>query len=751
MRDILIQLFTDAARDTPSRDSVKIVDGCWQLQIKGNRDKWGAMCEAAGIPADAEQTINGDTLTVRWPSYADIIFGADGLIAQNKADYEVRPGQLHMARLVQRSIEMGEPFVCEAGTGIGKSYAYAAICMAMGKKVIIATSNKALQMQLYTKDIPFLQTLFPGKILVLAQGKSNYACIENCKEHTKNQEFADWLNTLSGTPSITDIPQRYQQTSPQEIQLFEWMQNTTTGSIEELTFAMPDLFKYTVDDECSGKRCDFYANCFYYQQKALRNSADVLICNHSLLAINHLYPHASILPTVDVVVVDEAHQLPNFVRNTIGLEYCAKKVRRSLERAYDKDLVDVGTAENMLSDFEHDLLKYIGQYGDNQIPIPNDHEFQSGFRLADELKSVADDIWPTEADVMNREHRKKEKRARAMRKLSVELVSICTKTAEGNVRWIDKEEPKIFEVPFDVAGFIKSMIEYKFHLSNLDEQEEDYEPVQIKDRPTYILASATIATPTLASFKRECGITHGFELIAQSPFDYANNALLYVPNGGTPPPNNPDFLAYLIEEIKGIVIASSGGAFLLFTSFKNMNDCAKALRSTFAARFPVYVQGELPKLEIARRFKADGNAVLFATKSFWEGVDIPGDALRCVIIDKMPFAAPSPLFKAREAKSANPFADIALPEMIIDLKQGVGRLVRRATDKGVIAILDSRIRSKPYGRNIVLKSLPPAKLTHSTAMISEFFADGRKASFPDLNNITVSRAAAPTEDFTLVF
>jgi len=321
------------------------------------------------------------------------------------------------------------------------------------------------------------------------------------------------------------------------------------------------------------------------------------------------------------------------------------------------------------------------------------------------------------------------------------------------VRWIETDTPKVINVPFDVSRFIRSMVEHTFDLSDDRNLEDDYDDNQpaIQGQPVYIFASATLATPALKGFKRECGITHGFELIAQSPFDYANNALLYVPNGGTPPPNQPDFLQYLVDEVKGLVNASEGGVFLLFTSWANMKHCCDALRHVFAARFPVYVQGELPKLEIARRFKADGNAVLFATKSFWEGVDIPGDALRCVIIDKMPFAAPSPLFKAREATSSNPFADIALPEMIIDLKQGVGRLVRRATDKGVIAILDSRIRSKPYGRNIVLKSLPPAKLTHSTAMISEFFADGRKDAFPDLTQITVSHAAAPAEDFTLVF
>lgn len=718
MKDILIPLFTEAAKDTPSRDSVQIVDGYWQLQIKGNRGKWGAMCEAAGVPADAEQIIDGDTLTVRWLSYADMIFGVNGLMANALPHYEMRAGQLHMARIIQRAIEMGEPAVIEAGTGIGKSFAYAAICMAMGKRLIISTSNKALQMQLYNKDIPFLQTLFPGKKMVLAQGKSNYACLENCKDGVGDQRFLDWLQT------------------------------TATGSVEELTFDLYDASKYTVDDECTGKRCEFYHKCFYFQQKALRNDADVIICNHSLLALNHHFQGAKILPAVDVVVVDEAHQLPNYVRNAIGWEYHAGMVRKALRRAFERDQVNTGTAENVLLDLENEIVRYISKFGDKQIAVPDSMIFETGTLLADELHDVADEIWDVEGDVIDKDDRRKQRRAEALRNLARNLTKICQKTKAGHVRWIDKETPKMINVPFDVAGFIRSMVEHTFELSENQDTEEDYDEEEpIEGQPVHIFASATLATPTLKGFKSECGITHGFELIAQSPFDYENNALLYVPNGATPPPNNPDFLQYLVNEVRGLVSAAQGGVFLLFTSWANMKYCLEALRSTFEERFPVYVQGELPKMEIARRFKLDGNAVLFATKSFWEGVDIPGDALRCVIIDKMPFAAPSPLFKAREAHSENPFAQVMLPEMIIDLKQGAGRLVRRSTDRGVIAILDSRIRSKPYGRNIVLKSLPPAKLIHSTAMISEFFDQARKPLFPDLN-IDIS---TPAEDFTLVF
>ncbi len=714
MKDILIQLFTDAAKGTPSRDSVRVVNGNWQLQIKGNREKWSAMCEAAGVPAGSVELVSGDTLTVTWPSHADAIFGEGGLMDKALPGYEVRAGQIHMARIIQRAIEMNEPAVIEAGTGIGKSFAYAAICMAMNKRVIISTSNKALQMQLYTKDIPFLQTLFPGKKMALAQGKSNYVCLENCSDGVSDQRFADWMGA------------------------------TKTGSVEELTFDLYDVNKYTVNDECTGKRCDFYHKCFYFAQKALRNDADVIICNHSLLALNHLFVGAKILPAVDVVVVDEAHQLPNYVRNAIGFEYYAGMVSKALRRAYERDQIHAGTAENLLLDFESELVRFIGKYGDRQIAVPDAMVFEAGISLVIELFSVADAIWEDDNDVIDKEDRKKQRRAKSLRNLASNMAKVCKEAKEGYVRWIDVETPKVINAPFDVSGFIHSMIEHTYDLSVETEEEDDYVDDPIQGQPVYILASATLATPTLKGFKRECGITHGFELIAQSPFDYENNALLYVPNGGTPPPNNPDFLEYMVEEVRGLVCAAKGGVFLLFTSWTNMKYCMDALRSTFEKRFPVYVQGELPKMEIARRFKADGNAVLFATKSFWEGVDIPGDALRCVVIDKMPFQAQTPLLKAREAHADNAFAQISLPEMIIDLKQGAGRLVRRASDKGVIAILDSRIRSKPYGRNIVLKSLPPAKLTHSLAMISEFFET-------NTDPIVEVAPRAEIEDFTLVF
>ena len=284
-RTLMISLWQSACQDTPKRPSARVEDGHFVLTVNGNRGNWAAITQAAGVPANATTTIDGDTMVVRWPSVADQIFGAHGHIAKLLPNYEVRLPQLYMARLVQRAIEMREPAVVEAGTGTGKSYAYAAVCMALNKKVIISTSNKALQMQLVEKDLPFLQRIWPGKKVAVSVGKGNYACRFKCGE----DGFA-----ISGN------------------ELFDWYQRTATGNTEEIDFAVnyKDVAKLTVDDECTGKHCSLYAECFYYRARVALQNADVVVTNHALLCLDQV-AEGHILPPCDVVVVDEAHKLKN--------------------------------------------------------------------------------------------------------------------------------------------------------------------------------------------------------------------------------------------------------------------------------------------------------------------------------------------------------------------------------------------------------------------------------------------------------
>jgi ATP-dependent DNA helicase DinG len=269
-----------------------------------------------------------------------------------------------------------------------------------------------------------------------------------------------------------------------------------------------------------------------------------------------------------------------------------------------------------------------------------------------------------------------------------------------------------------------------------------------------VFTSATLAAPDMSSFMREAGLPYALQMVASSPFDYETNALLYVPSAADAPvpTKGNEYRNWLVEEMERLVKASQGGAFLLFTSYDAMRFASERLRWTFEQRgYPVFVQGQLPKLEIVKRFAAAGNGVLFATKSFWEGVSIDGEALRLVVIDKMPFEAPSPLNAAQEAaltqwareqgmgdKEAEwyPFENLRVPRMIIDLKQGTGRLIRTQTDWGVIAILDARLRSAQYARRLVLPSLPPAKLTSQLYMVDDFFHSRKAKATTRFKNLT---------------
>lgn len=760
LRDTFVKLFQDAAIDKPSRPSVKIVNGEWVLTIKGNQSQWAEFTKAACIPSYAKQSTEGDTLTICWESYADSIFGENGLMAKALPGYEVRLPQLHMARLVQRSIEMGEPAIIEAGTGTGKSFAYAAVAMKMNQKCVISTSNKALQAQLYQKDIPFLCKLFPGKKVALAQGKSNYLCRLKCQD-----DF--------GRIKIDNYP------------LEEFYKITETGNVEELEVHVHEVNRWTADDDCRGKRCPLYASCFYYQAKEQRNNADVVICNHALLILDRLYPEANILPGCQLVVVDEAHKLMDYARNALGHEFTMNKIEQMISKASEyidiqaENISYTADAERTFQEFWRDVSAYcVENKNDRQVGVQHSDVFHTGISLANELTKLADLVWNPEDSAEDEYAVKQMKFAGKLRNLADMITAMSSETQDGHVRWVEPEVSKLVNVPFNVSEFIGRMSGFEsapvvasstacarcgrelstvVHVldgkaygpdciryvdlfgdaETMPLAQWSSEPVvsEVKHKPTAIIfTSATIAAPSLDHFMSECGLSHGFQMVVTSPFDYASNALLYVPNGDTPEPNNPAWQSYLVDDIKRLVLSAGGGAFLLFTSYNNMNFCVKMLSDTFErAGLKVFVQGKLPKGEITKQFRQNGNAVLFATKSYWEGISIEGAALRLVVIDKMPFQAPSPLLKARESVVNRPFFDLHLPEMIIDLKQGVGRLIRRMDDYGVIALLDSKVRLKSYGREVVLPSMPPARLTSSLAEVGEFFEKRKGIAMPVLD------------------
>jgi ATP-dependent DNA helicase DinG len=763
----MYDLWETACIDAPQRPSAQVIDGHFVLTVKGNRDNWTNLVTAAGVPSTATQTISGDTLTCRWLSHADAIFGDGGLLARHfGAGYEVRMPQVHMARLVQRSIEMSAPAVIEAGTGTGKSFAYAAIAMAMNKKLVISTSNKNLQMQLIGKDLPFLSKLFPGKTYAIAQGKNNYAC------RIKAEVLGD---VVIADPALK-----------------QWYLTTETGNTEEITFAAErkDVTGLSADDECTGKHCLHYHDCFYYQARAAMKSADVIVTNHKLLCLDVL-AEGNILPPADVTVIDEAHKLADYARSTIGVDFTLPQLHKALALADGyASPAQLQTAENAAMQLEWAVTDYLRDKDGSEIAIHASDTFSAGATLASALTDLAAAVWPEDELPSNADETRLAKRATRIRKMATNVHVMAAATPAGFVRWVkpgrNADPLTLCAQPFNVAEFIGTIAgvtpvtqaaqtpdytrcsrcsrhltatnvaildgkpfgpECIHHVDAFGDAETvrltdwlamEHAQVSAERTPqatrAVVFCSATLAAPDMAHFLRTAGLPDAMQMLAASPFDYESNAVLYLPAGSAPAPNTAAWQPWAIDQMRDLVLAAQGGAFLLFTSYRMMNDAAAALRGIFQQRrLQVFVQGELPKLEIAKQFRNHGNAVLFATKSFFEGVSIDGDALRLVVVDKMPFEAPSPLTTAMEAdataRGLDAFRTVRLPRMTIELKQATGRLIRTQTDRGVMAVLDSRIRATPYGRNSVIPALPPATLTSHSERVEAFFSE-RKPGAP---------------------
>jgi len=683
---LLRRMWESACKDAPERPSCKVEGGCFVLTVTGNRDNWANLVQLNGVPSGAEQTIDGDTLRCTWTSHADNIFGADGLMAQRLPGYVVRSAQLHMARLVQRAIEMQDVAIIEAGTGTGKSFAYAAICMAMGRKVVISTSNKALQTQLYTKDIPFLQGLFPDKSMALALGKSNYAC--NLKVQGDG---------LYGSPI-------------EDKQFMDWYWWSDTGNLEEINFPLTHELRsaVAVDDECLGKHCPLYEACHYYKAREERFGADVVICNHALLA-QHLVT-GYLLPEWDVLVVDEAHNIVDIVRAAAGAAVNVGALYKHINTARPYVAAEtIQFIEARIQQFRDEIASDAAPGFASEVAVRENRTFAHGEKLKAELLNLADMVWDELDNPQTTPERKAQKRAERIRGVATRLGAFLVHSSE-RVRWIETtrdDKQTLYSMPYYVG-------EEMAVLSGMGE--------------ATIYCSATLATPDLTPFMASIGCEDALQLIARSPFDYQANALLYVPSMADPAPRDDGYSRYLHSTMMRLVTASRGGALLLFTSRQQLNAMHALMAYDLQKlhKLTVLLQdGKTGNQELVRQFKADGNAVLFATRSFFEGVDIPGDGLRLVVLDKLPFEAPSPLGEAmQKAAGAHAFSRVTMPQMIVTLKQAAGRLIRTDTDRGVIAVLDSRIRAK-WGRR-VFESLPDAPNTYEASDVTAFYSHGKE-------------------------
>jgi ATP-dependent DNA helicase DinG len=639
------------------------------------------------------------------------LLGPNGPIAHVLGEYEHRPAQVRMAETVWEAITQGHHALIEAGTGTGKSIAYLVPILLSEKKLIISTANKALQSQLCDKDVPLVrQALGLDFDTVLIKGRQNYVCLRKYQvELPQQRAFAQ-----------IDGARRYNLD-----ELDDWVRGTETGDLEELPFVLdPDTLSQVTcpADECLHRDCLYYDHCFVMRIRQCAAEARVVITNHHLL-ISDLQLRAIggvSLPDTDLIVCDEAHQIEEVATSIFETTVTDYTVPRLLLRR----LIREHTPANKLDDLAAQNRSFFeGIRSFMQEPVAKlSGDWEEGIRLGHNVRDLAESL--AELDPYGSDPDAQEDNTtfglavQAIRTAGDNIIRVSKSSSdEETVRYAEQAHQRhvsliLHATPISAA---KPLGEHLF------------------GKNTVICTSATLSTSgTFELFKARCGIQQQpLALIGEPVFDFAGQALIYLPDlRAYDYQDREAYFEGVAEETCRLLEVSRGRAFCLFTSWAGMHLVADALRDGLP--WPVLVQGEMPRSELLRTFKSTPHSVLFGTKSFWEGVDIPGEALSLVIIDKLPFPSPQdPLHEARTDRVAkeggNPFAEYTLPMMILALKQGFGRLIRTKTDRGVVAILDSRLTTKQYGSQ-VLRSLPPAKATRDFADVYRFFAVGQFAA-----------------------
>ncbi len=641
------------------------------------------------------------------------ILGQDGRVAQRLPQYEHRPEQLEMAAAVERAIAEESHLLVEAGTGVGKSFAYLvpAILAAISqrdekenrKRLVVSTNTISLQEQLFLRDIPFLNAVLPVEFsAVMVKGRSNYVSLRRLKS--------------AGERAQTMFSQAEELDQLQDV--LTWSGETTDGSRSDLAFRpLPQVWDEAQSEHgnCLGKKCPTYDDCFYYKARRRIWNADLLVVNHALffsdLALRR--EGASVLPDYDVAILDEAHTVEAVAGDHLGISVSSGQLEYLLNKLYNDrtqrgllihhNLTECQRAVQRLRYQEEDFFTGIAEWQAQHCP--SNGRFRQPPKLDNEicrsLKQLAVGI-AAGADNLDSEQERIELTAAADRcvGLAETIDTWLGQRIPGAVYWTEstgrsRKRIKLVCSPIEVGPVLR---------------EELFNQVK-----TVVLTSATLAVGqnNFNFFKSRIGLTKSLELKLGSPFDYKSQVKLILPKGMPDPSGNPNgFETAVCERIKKYVLQTSGRAFVLFTSYWMMQNCTKRLAGWFAEQnLALFCQGEgMPRTMMLDRFRKDPAAVLFGTQSFWQGVDVPGEALQNVIITKLPFSVPDhPLLEARvEAirdRGGNPFMEYQVPEAVIKLKQGFGRLIRSKSDHGQVVILDPRVRTKRYGR-LFLDSLP---------------------------------------------
>ena len=653
------------------------------------------------------------------------VLGDSGSIARRLKNYESRPQQIQMADAVANAIANRQHLVVEAGTGTGKSFAYLvptilAATAKQGeggkrKKVIISTHTISLQEQLIGKDIPFLNAVMPVEFsAVLVKGRSNYISLRRLK------------GAVDRSHSLYSRPDEMAQLQ----QIVEWSRSTTDGSLADLDFKpMSNVWDEMQSDHgnCLGKKCPTYDQCLYYKARRRIWNADVMVVNHALffsdLALRR--DGVSLLPDYDIVVFDEAHTVEQVAADHLGLSVSNGQVEFMMGKLYNDRthkglLMRTVPSDRSLLSLQQNAIKTVDRIRflardlfyaiqQTQQGSGKNGRFRTPPDLVNEvspaLKELGAQIIQISGQFASDEERiEYTSGAARCSGLADSLNSWLQQSIEEAVYWLEtsgqnQQRIKLVSAPVDVGPVLREELFNKIG--------------------TVILTSATLAVggQSFDFIRQRLGLTKSNEKKVGSPFDYKTQMKLILPEGMPDPSDAP--VAYetaVCEQIQKYVEMTKGHAFVLFTSYSMLRNCARRLTPWFISmNYGLYSQGdEMPRTMLLEKFRNDPAGVLFGADSFWQGVDVPGDALQNVIITKLPFSVPDhPLLEARlesiRSSGGNPFMDYQVPEAVIKLKQGFGRLIRTRTDKGIVVILDPRVKTKRYGQ-LFLDSLPDCQV-----------------------------------------
>lgn len=621
-----------------------------------------------------------------------------GPFAKLVAGFAAREQQQEMAERVANAIETGNHLIAEAGTGTGKTFAYLVPALMSQSKVLISTGTKNLQDQLFHKDLPIVtKALGVPATVALLKGRANYLCLHRLDLAEQEGQFR--------TPEIANSV----------VRIREWSSKTVSGDISEMSsISEEDLIWSSVTstpDNCLGSDCNYFKNCHLIEARRIAQEADLVVINHHLLFADMMLREdgfAELLPQADAIIIDEAHQLPEVASSFFGESISGNQLlelARDCETEYLSEINEDPNFIRIASVLQKLTKDFRLAFGTEQ----RRSDWQSVARIKDikeAVLAVSEQLETLEEHLLPLAERSKGLESCHERcvVLRSRFEKLTTDVPEDHIHWFETHRRSftLHITPFDISDIFHAQMQSM--------------------NVTWMFTSATLTVAnSFDHYKQRLGIETDNTAVWDSPFDYSKQAVMYVPES-LPEPTAPEYTEAVVDKALPIIKASKGGVFFLFTSHKALQQAADLLDGVIDV--PLMVQGDKPRDVLLSEFRHHGNAVLLGTSSFWEGVDVRGSALTCVIIDKLPFASPGdPVLKARidtmRKQGGNPFMDFQLPTAVITLKQGAGRLIRDVNDRGVLMLCDPRLLSKRYG-HIFIDSLPAMMKTRNQQKVEGF-------------------------------